>query len=129
VQRKREQNATYQREWRAKNVGRVRPVEAQRARKLYESSPQRRRYIWGHNLMRFYGMTIEAYEALEQQQGGVCAICEGPPLGRAIRLHVDHCHETGRVRGLLCGKCNTAIAFLGDNPNLLKRVADYFSEE
>jgi Recombination endonuclease VII len=107
----------------------VQPTEAERARRLYESSEHRRRYIWERSLMRYYGMTVDQYETLNRQQNGVCAICEGPPVGKATRLHVDHCHGTGRVRGLLCGKCNTAISFLGDNPRLLKRVADYFEEE
>lgn len=55
-----------------------------------------------------YGLTIEQYENLLAQQDGVCAICNAPPP-KDRRLHVDHDHVTGEVRGLLCLKCNTAL--------------------
>lgn len=57
-------------------------------------------------------------------QGGVCRICANkPPNGK--RLCVDHDHETGAVRGLLCQKCNTAIGMLNDDPALVERALDY----
>lgn len=59
-------------------------------------------------LQRKYGITINDYEQMFQQQNGVCKICKGlDPSGR--RLAVDHCHTTGVVRGLLCPSCNTAL--------------------
>lgn len=55
-----------------------------------------------------YGISIDDYDSMMAEQGGVCKICRGlDPSGR--RLAVDHCHETGRVRGLLCPSCNTAL--------------------
>lgn len=80
-------------------------------------------------LLKQYGLTIETYNALAEAQGGKCAICEGPPCGRkgesGARFHVDHCHETGRVRGLLCHRCNTALGSFRDDRELLRRALAY----
>lgn len=90
---------------------------------------QRRRKI-----VQAYGITWEQYEALLQSQGGVCAICRnGEPIahgrtGKQFRLSVDHCHSTGRVRGLLCQKCNRALGLLGDDPVMLQRAIGYLTQ-
>lgn len=64
-----------------------------------------------YELRNRYGITPEDYDRMLEEQGGVCAICEGAcPTGR--RLAVDHDHETGRVRGLLCVNCNQRLAWL-----------------
>lgn len=72
---------------------------------------------------RLYGITPEQYEELLDRQGSVCAICRQPP--RRGRLHVDHDHRSGRVRGLLCHLCNRAIGALRDDPQLADGVALY----
>ena len=77
----------------------------------------------GH-LRRKYGLAIEVYEFLCVAQSGRCAICSEP----AEKLHVDHEHETGLVRGLLCGKCNKAIGLLNDDPGLLRSAASYLAK-
>ncbi|MFE7237231.1 endonuclease VII domain-containing protein [Streptomyces sp. NPDC057580] len=59
-------------------------------------------------LQREYGITLEQYHLLLAAQNGVCAICEIAPTEKK-RLHVDHCHKTGRVRALLCVVCNTQL--------------------
>lgn len=64
-------------------------------------------------LQRDYGLTRDEYEAMHEAQGGLCAICRRPQ-GSNRELAVDHCHDTGRVRGLLCWNCNSAIGLLGD---------------
>ena len=87
-------------------------------------------------LKRKYGITLEQYDKLFAAQGGVCALCKRAETtkrrkkgeGRE-RLAVDHCHDTGRVRGLLCFKCNTAIGSLGDTEEDAKRVVEYLSAE
>lgn len=56
---------------------------------------------------RVDGFTAEAYDAMLEAQGGGCAICGNPPKSR--RLHVDHDHKTGAVRGLLCHRCNRGL--------------------
>ena len=53
-----------------------------------------------------YGITADQFHAMCAAQGGVCALCRRPP---SKQFHVDHCHETGRVRGLLCHLCNTRL--------------------
>lgn len=75
-------------------------------------------------LLRRYGMTDADYSVLLLRQSGLCAICERPPAGTQ-RLAVDHCHSTGAVRGLLCGKCNRALGFLSDSPLVLASAIRY----
>jgi Autographiviridae endonuclease VII len=89
------------------------------------------RQIKDSNLRRTYGITVEQFEEMEQAQGGLCAACGRPPRGRGknLVLHVDHCHETGRVRGLLCSKCNLAMGNADDDPALLRALADYLERE
>lgn len=60
-----------------------------------------------YNLRVNFGMTVDEYEVLLAEQGGVCAICGSPP--KKVRLAVDHDHKTGMVRGLLCGQCNRRL--------------------
>ena len=73
-----------------------------------------------------YGITIEDYNLLIEQQGGCCAICGSTePKGRGPFFQVDHCHVTNRVRGLLCGPCNRGIGYLQDNPTVMRRAASY----
>ena len=69
-------------------------------------------------------ITTEDYATLLNQQDGVCAICRSPaPPERA--LAVDHCHQTGRVRGLLCDRCNTSLGGFGDSPGALVHALAY----
>ena len=72
-----------------------------------------------------YGVTLDDYDRLLQAQGGRCAICGGVSRGRSERFHVDHCHKTGRVRGLLCNPCNRGLGLLADNPELIDKAAAY----
>ncbi|WP_277474977.1 endonuclease VII domain-containing protein [Klebsiella variicola] len=77
-----------------------------------------------YQLKRNFGLTLEAYNVMLSAQGGVCAICGGNnPNGRS--LAVDHDHETGKIRQLLCSNCNTGIGLLKDNPELLIRASAY----
>ncbi len=69
-----------------------------------------------------YGITLEEYEALNVAQDGRCAICRG---WEGKRLHVDHDHDTGRIRGLLCPRCNRALAQVGDDMGGLLRYMEY----
>ncbi|WP_329408178.1 endonuclease VII domain-containing protein [Streptomyces sp. NBC_00704] len=73
----------------------------------------------GH-LKRQYGMTEAERDAMVASQKGLCVICLKAPA-----VHVDHCHETGRVRGVLCFNCNSAIGKLGDDPDAVRRAAAY----
>lgn len=79
------------------------------------------------NLRTKYGLSLEDYQKLLDNQKGVCAICKLPPEGD-IPLYVDHCHTTNRVRGLLHNRCNLALGMLQDNPNLISRMKWYLYE-
>lgn len=74
-------------------------------------------------------MTVADYEALLVRQAGACAICGRPETmtrkGRVRRLAVDHDHETGVVRGLLCAKCNAMLGAVEDSPETLRRAIQY----
>ncbi len=67
--------------------------------------------------LKKYGISVEDYDAMLMQQGGVCRICKRQSRRRLI---VDHCHKTDKVRGLLCLKCNSALGFYGDDPRLTR---------
>ncbi len=95
-----------------------------RAQTWNEANPDRLRENQRRNRLKKYGITPEQYDAMLESQGGVCALCGGPPqYGR--RLSVDHCHETDRVRGLLCSYCNTAISRVEAQPDWLIKVRRY----
>jgi hypothetical protein len=71
-----------------------------------------------------YGLSLEEYDAMLDRQGGVCAICKKKP-DEGKSLCVDHCHVTGKVRGLLCHKCNSVLAFGNDDPDILRAAIAY----
>lgn len=79
-------------------------------------------------LWQKYEMTPRQFDALLAMQGGRCAICgtDNPKSKHGV-FHVDHCHETGRIRGILCNPCNVAIGKLGDTPEALLKVYNYLS--
>jgi hypothetical protein len=72
-----------------------------------------------------YGLSKEDYNNLFQKQKGCCAICGIHQSESKHRLHIDHDHNTGKVRGLLCGNCNTGIGNLRDSIDLLKKAIGY----
>jgi hypothetical protein len=76
----------------------------------------------GH-LRRKYGLTAEQHEAILQSQHGMCALCQ---LRRATE--VDHCHETGAVRSMLCRSCNSGLGMFMEWPELLRRAAEYLHD-
>ena len=77
-------------------------------------------------LKRRYGITIDDYEEMFSKQNGKCAICKGDCMtGR--NLAVDHDHDTNKVRGLLCSKCNQGLGQF-KNIELLQRAIDYLKE-
>jgi hypothetical protein len=90
------------------------------------------------HLRRTFGITLEQYKSLLELQDGGCAVCGVVPdvaievqrkQGIATRLVVDHCHDTGRVRGLLCASCNKGIGHLRDDPALLRLAVQYLEAE
>ena len=76
-------------------------------------------------LRRQYGISMKDFDGLAEFQGGKCAICFKSLDSINRRANIDHCHDTGVVRGILCSGCNTGLGHLGDNIQGLKRALYY----
>ena len=111
---------------RAKRWARENPERYRARQDEYRESGRKRDADRKSHLKRTFGMTEADYENLLAVQGGGCAICGRLPKGRS--LHIDHDHETGRVRGALCFACNVAIGHLGEDPTLATRLIDYLEQ-
>jgi len=79
-------------------------------------------------VLKRYGLTPVDYAAMLDAQGGRCAICGEEAERTARRLSVDHCHATGKVRGLLCRDCNVGLGVFGDEAEALRRAAEYLEK-
>lgn len=80
-----------------------------------------------------YGITLEKYSKMLQAQNECCAICGSAEsaasfLGNKKALFVDHDHQTGKLRKLLCHKCNSAIGYLRESPEIAIKMAEYLKE-
>lgn len=140
----------YRRAWRLKNIEKVRECnrrsklknkEKIRLRRMaeYWKDPQKKltytRAWWARNshkrkeyaMRRVYNLDPSEFAAMLVRQNGVCAVCEQSDPKR--NLSIDHNHGTGRIRGLLCKKCNSAIGFAGDSPVILRKMAMYLEGE
>ena len=86
-------------------------------------------YFKNKHLQYKYGMGEEEYAVLSMRQSGKCATC-GKPAEETHRkrLFVDHCHATGKIRGLLCQQCNTALGMVNDDINRLSSLISYLME-
>ena len=96
--------------------------EAQRRRRLRE--PELTELQWRAAAYKKFGITVEDYEQMHDSQDGVCKICKLPQSGRFKNLAVDHDHETGEVRGLLCMTCNRNLGYFEKYKDA---VGDYLS--
>jgi len=101
-----------------KNMGRI-------DRASYCKACHHHRARWYTAVLK-YGLSYEAYQVLLAAQGGKCAICLKPPLAGKT-LNVDHCHDSGKVRGLLCRPCNTGLGSFKDNAGRLRRAITYLA--
>ncbi len=85
-------------------------------------------YFRNVGLRNLYGITLEEYNQIFAQQNGCCLICERSQLELNKRLHVDHDHKTGRIRGLLCNSCNQGLGYFKDNKEFLFRAIQYLDK-
>jgi hypothetical protein len=115
-------NADYQREWRKRNSERSKFFRE----RWNKANPESRRLsTLKARIKRQYGITLEEYEQRFEDMGGKCGICE-EVLERGKGKHaLDHCHNTGQLRGFLCGKCNRGLGYFQDNPELLTSAVRY----
>jgi hypothetical protein len=93
-------------------------------------SEKNQQRIRGNRLMRQYGLSNEDYIAMYESQLSLCAICNESQQGitkdgEERFLCVDHCHKTGKVRGLLCARCNAGLGQFQDNPEFLINASKY----
>lgn len=103
------------------------PEVRRKAVRKYRSSltPEQRSTLYRRcDLLRNFGLTPIEYEKIFESQDGVCAICKRI-CSSGRRLAVDHCHMTGRVRGLLCSRCNLGIGQFNDSVELLEAAIEY----
>ena len=107
--------------YRARRAEYKKTERGKEAERRYTSSEIGKRTAENKRLKHLYGITIEDYEAMSEKQNGKCAIC----YKTNIKLHVDHNHETGEVRGLLCGNCNRGLGLFKDHFYYLDRAAEY----
>ncbi len=82
------------------------------------------KYLRAWRFKKHYGITVEDYDRMFKAQGGRCKICK-----QERELKVDHCHEKGHVRGLLCDLCNRGIGFFKDDPVWLSAAANYLRKD
>ena len=86
-----------------------------------------RKRAFGYRLKRLYGITPDDKARMIRAQRGRCWICRRL-FTSSKTTHVDHCHRTGRVRGVLCSNCNTALGKFGDDPEMLARAILYLKK-
>ena len=116
------------------------------AKRVYDKDPdaaRARSRAWNHansdsrintHLKRTFGITLVNFIAMRKAQKDCCAVCKKPETvvdrrsGKPRRLHVDHNHKTGEVRGLLCTRCNMAVGYVADDPKRAIAVADYLTK-
>lgn len=115
-----EQIKAYQKSWR--------DAHKEQIKALNKSHPRVYKY---HNrkdydLKRNHGITIEQYNQMFVNQNGLCAICKEHPA-EGTRLSVDHDHKTGKIRGLLCIRCNAGLGHFKDEISLLLNAIKYLS--
>ena len=97
------------------------PLEKQRERRKRNSNPQ---YQQEWRLLNRYGLSVDQFSDMILEQNNLCKICKlemDPP-------QVDHCHATGKVRGLLCKQCNTSLGLLKENPDTLRSMIGYLND-
>ena len=128
--RNKEKNAEYQKEYykeyRKKNEEKLKANN----KKWREANKEKDVLtMFKARLKRKYDLTIEEYDALLEAQNNCCKVCGTHATNNLKgKLYVDHCHTTGKVRGMLCMKCNSALGLLNDDKELIQKLLDYLSE-
>lgn len=110
----------WEKEWRKKNIVKSR----ERIRKWYKDNPEKARSA---KLKSGYGINLDDYNQIFDSQNGLCAICKEKEI-RGTYLCVDHNHITGKVRGLLCSKCNSAIGYLNEDIDIFLEAIKYLKK-
>lgn len=97
----------------------------ERARGYWKKNPVPKEVQRERNLKKSFGITLAEYNSILEEQGGVCAICGVDACATGRNFAVDHCHATGKIRGLLCQFCNTALGQFRDDKQILLNAVKY----
>ena len=117
-----------------RHKSRCRPCERIRARKWHKSNrghikkkdPNRLKVQKRREQLRYrFNLTIDEYDKMLENQQGKCAICGGGREKQKYKFSVDHCHATGKIRGILCQNCNAGLGLFKDNPQSLTNAITY----
>lgn len=122
--------------WLAANTEHVKEYRKAYGKERWETlknTPEFQRARFNSRLKREFGITADDYDSMLESQEYVCKICRKPetrtaPSSGVARLCVDHCHTTGKVRGLLCHGCNTGIGSLRDDIDILMEAIAYLED-
>jgi hypothetical protein len=109
----------YNKQYNAANTDKIKD-----AKRRYRDSGKER----DTNLRKRYGISAAEYDAMLVRQNNCCAICGSATPGGKGTFHVDHCHNTGAVRGLLCNGCNVGLGAFKDNKEALTRAIKYLDD-
>ncbi len=97
--------------------------------KIYFQKPEQKRKTRNRRLKRDFNITIEEYEKMVIEHDNLCSICKQPETSKKNKnLCVDHCHKTGKIRGLLCNNCNRCLGLLNDNVDILRNALFYLEK-
>ena len=96
--------------------------------KDYVSKPENKERAKSRHLRRNFGITLDDYNQMFTEQEGCCAICGKHQSELNKTLCVDHCHETGEVRELLCDKCNRGLGYFNDNADTMESAIEYLKK-
>lgn len=116
----------YAKHYREKNPEKMREI-GKRRHERDKNIPERKHKKYLQFIKRLYNLTEEEFNLLFSKQNGCCKICELPP-NKNKRLHVDHCHKTGKVRGLLCAQCNWFIGKIDKNFEIINKLQEYYEK-
>ena len=123
-------------EWRKKNKARALEYEREYYKRTREKRIQAvkthylknrdriRGKMWARQIVEKYGITPAEFESMAQNG---CQICGLKKHSHNRRLHIDHCHDTGKVRGVLCNGCNTGIGGFRDDPEIMRKAIAYLA--
>lgn len=140
----REEKLAYNRKWRSENKDyfttkslkdkrkEYNKKNKEKFKKYFKDRYQRIKNMTGvreSELKRRYGITLDKYNDMFTFQEGKCLTCSRHQSELKHALCVDHCHATGKVRGLLCKKCNTVLGFVNDDISILKTMIKYLENE
>jgi hypothetical protein len=137
-----DERLVYNQKWRSENRERVNANERRRRKEIPEkykewAKNQRDRLgsLWSlRESVRLRNISIDEYNRMNEEQKGLCAICQrenrqkSRKEGELCRLAIDHCHQTGKVRALLCGACNKGLGHFEDNIELLITAIQYLEQ-